>query len=620
MAQAVDRTSDVGRQRPAGQVWAVLALVTLLAAILRLYRLGHGGLWYDELIMARLTAGPWTPLWHDIWYDGRPPLYPILAWAVGRMLGSGDAELRLLSAGFGIAAVPALFAVGRRLFGTRAGLIAAGLLAVSPYQIYYAQEHRYYALLLLLGIISAGFLLRAWRFGEPATTQIRGRRWGSWILYILTSALMFYTHPIAALVLLSIGLAGVGLMLGRGITGRQSRMFLMSQVVILLLIMLYGLFPWVHGAPLLGEEDADLAQAAGVQVMSGIIGGPAGAGGAGGAEGQIAQVLNWVPTPPWWGPLRTWLNFMFLGKKYVPAWSLAAAAGLLLLGGIALLWRVGISSSVRQMAGAFPRAVARRGRSWWLVGCWTIGPVAALALGAWLWQPIYVDRYVIPSAAGLTFLLAGLVVAFSGHGFSPARDAPRSTAGATTLTKPIGGWPTWSSLGALVVVMGGATQTYYQSPDKGAWPEAVAWSVGQLGPGDVLAFASERGDPKETRHVRENWFWYAPFQRPRFAIELQMRQPTAALARQLRDALHQSQPSPTPPPQPNDGLPPAAVGQHRSITPGLWLVLWRDPDHPRGLEQALRNQTSTGLELETVRHFFDLTLMRFVLSTDPPGP
>ena len=44
---------------------AVAGLVLLLAvaATLRFWRLAREGLWYDELIMANLTSGPWGGVW-----------------------------------------------------------------------------------------------------------------------------------------------------------------------------------------------------------------------------------------------------------------------------------------------------------------------------------------------------------------------------------------------------------------------------------------------------------------------------------------------------------------------------------------------------------------------------
>ncbi|MDH5550968.1 MAG: glycosyltransferase family 39 protein, partial [Gemmatimonadota bacterium] len=58
--------------------------------------------------------------------------------------------MRLLPAVFGIVAVPLMFLLGKRLFGARAGLLAATLVAFSPWHIYWSQYGRYYTLVFLL--------------------------------------------------------------------------------------------------------------------------------------------------------------------------------------------------------------------------------------------------------------------------------------------------------------------------------------------------------------------------------------------------------------------------------------------------------------------------------------
>ena len=57
--------------------------------------------------------------------------------------------LRSLSVLASSAAVPLIYLLGRELLGRREGLLGAALFALSPTAIYYAQEVRSYALLLL---------------------------------------------------------------------------------------------------------------------------------------------------------------------------------------------------------------------------------------------------------------------------------------------------------------------------------------------------------------------------------------------------------------------------------------------------------------------------------------
>ncbi len=43
---------------------------------------------------------------------------------------------------FGLAAIPATYLLGKRLFGTKEGLVGAALSAVNMFQIRYSQEAR----------------------------------------------------------------------------------------------------------------------------------------------------------------------------------------------------------------------------------------------------------------------------------------------------------------------------------------------------------------------------------------------------------------------------------------------------------------------------------------------
>ena len=85
------------------------------------------------------------------------------AWAWGGVFGLGEAGVRSLSLIAGAATVPVAYLAGRELSGVRAGLVAAALVAVSPFLVFYSQEARAYALLTLLGALSFWLFARALR-------------------------------------------------------------------------------------------------------------------------------------------------------------------------------------------------------------------------------------------------------------------------------------------------------------------------------------------------------------------------------------------------------------------------------------------------------------------------
>jgi 4-amino-4-deoxy-L-arabinose transferase-like glycosyltransferase len=115
----------------------------------------------------------------------------VIAWASAK-IGDPLLWLRVPSLVAGTLLVPATFVLGRRLAGSRAGLVAAALCALSPFMIFYSTEARAYALMALLVVGSTLALLHA----------LEGRSWGWWVVYAAAAAAAMYTHYTALLVLL----------------------------------------------------------------------------------------------------------------------------------------------------------------------------------------------------------------------------------------------------------------------------------------------------------------------------------------------------------------------------------------------------------------------------------
>jgi 4-amino-4-deoxy-L-arabinose transferase-like glycosyltransferase len=151
----------------------VLAVIMLGALVPRLIHLDRLGFWYDEgfsVLMVELA----NPL---IWRaDVHPPLYYGLLWAWSTV-ASGDAWLRALSALFGVATLPVVYALGARLFSRAAGLWAATFLGLMYMHIWYSREARMYALMVLLFSLAFLGLVMALR-REP----------GGWAIYTAAMA------------------------------------------------------------------------------------------------------------------------------------------------------------------------------------------------------------------------------------------------------------------------------------------------------------------------------------------------------------------------------------------------------------------------------------------------
>ena len=156
------------------EVW-VVAAITALGAALRFATLTSQSYWYDEASAAHEMQLGLGAMLHAVRVDeSTPPLYYVLAWLWARIFGTGEAGLRSLSALVGTAVIPITYLCGRELVSRSAGYVAATLAAVSPFMIWYSQEARAYMLFAAFSGLSLLFFARARR--DPSRRNLIG--WG----------------------------------------------------------------------------------------------------------------------------------------------------------------------------------------------------------------------------------------------------------------------------------------------------------------------------------------------------------------------------------------------------------------------------------------------------------
>ncbi|MEA2146483.1 MAG: mannosyltransferase, partial [Solirubrobacteraceae bacterium] len=140
----------------------LLGAIVAFGVLLRFSTLSTQSLWADEGFTAQIAGGSLGSAVAQVPHtESTPPLYYVLAWIWAHVFGSSAFALRSLSALFGSLTVAAVFWAGRPLVGRRVALGAAALTAVSPIMVWYSQEARAYALMVLLCVLALGFFLRA---------------------------------------------------------------------------------------------------------------------------------------------------------------------------------------------------------------------------------------------------------------------------------------------------------------------------------------------------------------------------------------------------------------------------------------------------------------------------
>lgn len=146
-------------------------------------------------------------------------------------------SLRALPAAFGVAAIAAVYALNRVAFSAKAGLMAAALMAVSPFAVYLSQEARHYTLPMLLVTLALLGLVQIQRDLQ----QQRQRPW-LWLGWVGTNSLGFYVHYFFLLAVIAQGLTLWGWML-RQRSYLQRRQWLIAGLAIAALGLSY--LPWL---------------------------------------------------------------------------------------------------------------------------------------------------------------------------------------------------------------------------------------------------------------------------------------------------------------------------------------------------------------------------------------
>lgn len=187
--------ADSGAASPRERL--AFAAVLAVALALRLFEAWRTPLWFDEIFTLRAARLPLPAMLGMLGTDIHPPL-PTLLLAGWRALGGEAAPwLKLLPIATGVATVAVLYGFAADLFGRRAGLLAAALLAVHRTHVYVSQELRSYALLTL------ALTLAAWGAWRWAARRPRGAA-----LYVGGAALALHTHYLGGLVLAFLGAWG----------------------------------------------------------------------------------------------------------------------------------------------------------------------------------------------------------------------------------------------------------------------------------------------------------------------------------------------------------------------------------------------------------------------------
>jgi uncharacterized membrane protein len=213
----------------------VLALILAAAALLRFQNLDRTSLWYDEAVSWSQSKGTFSELLTTVAADNYPPLHNVILWLTMPVAGDSETALRLPSVFLGILAVWLIYLTGKALAGKTAGLLAAALLTVSPFHIWYSTEARMYALLAACGLAFLLFVLKT--LEKPSAWRL--------IALAVSGALFLYSHIYALLGFGSVGTVCAALAL-RSLF-RSGRLVLSTPLLICIAMAAstWAFLPWL---------------------------------------------------------------------------------------------------------------------------------------------------------------------------------------------------------------------------------------------------------------------------------------------------------------------------------------------------------------------------------------
>ena len=165
--------------------WAVA--VCIVGTGVRMFRLTTASLSGDENWGWAIARKPQFWEWlRTMAGDDHPPLYYFITRPWTLVTGDSELAFRVISVFAGVLAIAAAYTLARNMFGTRAGLMAAALVAVSSQQVDFSQVARMYTLVATLCLIAAVWLQQA--LARPSWA------WKPWVAYFLWMSAAVWTH------------------------------------------------------------------------------------------------------------------------------------------------------------------------------------------------------------------------------------------------------------------------------------------------------------------------------------------------------------------------------------------------------------------------------------------
>jgi 4-amino-4-deoxy-L-arabinose transferase-like glycosyltransferase len=143
-------------------IYLLLGVITILALVLRFYKLSEWSFWIDELFTIRDAFNHNTIPIEDVYLIDPQQDYGfsfisitliMIRWVL-TSFGITEFNARIIPALFGFLSIPLFFFPLRRMIGQTIAIITVFFLAISPWHMFLSQNARYYAPLIVFATLS----------------------------------------------------------------------------------------------------------------------------------------------------------------------------------------------------------------------------------------------------------------------------------------------------------------------------------------------------------------------------------------------------------------------------------------------------------------------------------
>ncbi len=193
--------------------YVILAIILVLAFIIRILHLNFESLWTDEMISA-YASNPNISLrrTYDVlhFWDQTPPLYPVMLWVWLKITGFGEFQIRLFSVIGGILSIASVYFLIKEIYNRRTAYFIALILTFLPYHIYFSREARSYIWSFLITTLVLLFFFKQLKNYQTGTQRFLFVILGgilmltsyfsffilSGLVFVLLVALLFKMYPV----------------------------------------------------------------------------------------------------------------------------------------------------------------------------------------------------------------------------------------------------------------------------------------------------------------------------------------------------------------------------------------------------------------------------------------